>query len=549
MSKRRKRGGTRRNADALARMAGGGGAINAVHEGARKRRTERDWGSSNYTAYGAISGDEAVLRARARAAGRDSWTAASAKGAYRRHVVGIGITPRSTARDPDSGEDLEVFNNAIDELWAEWSSDCRYCDVEDRKTFIALEALAMNELFETGMHLWLLGVRPRNSQVGLTIQAIEPEQFDSRIRSFEGRTVWSGVELDAYSAAVAYHVINSPVGSLTRAGSKRIPAWQVARMMRQDRVRQAVGTPWMTPVLIKDRHCHMYDGYEVIRARSQAAFGGVITQEEGEPGNSVGLSGGTGADYTDSRENREIRLEPNMWPVLQPGEDVKFSQATAPNAQYGPFTQQQIQQIAAGIGLDAPTLGRWFADGNFSTQRMARMELYAEVDFDRTNIVLPALRQVRRRFKQLAVTQGLVEAPRFLEDPRWRRAYLRDDWQGPPKQPIDEAKYAAAQKILLSLGLTNHERIYNELGLNWRDELRKVAEIRDFARELEIDIPGLTSPAKTDPREPRPEKKDGNLDPERGTHDDEDVAAALRAGYDEDDDRETLRELLTATAG
>ncbi len=494
--------------------------IGGAYAGGKRSRVDKDWNPRNSSAESAIGGSLPLLLGRSRQMVRDNWAAASGQGAYRRHVVGTGITAVSTATDPDTGEDLEKFNDEVDELWEEWSSTPAFCDIERRKTIPAIQALWMDEIFDAGQAMTIMNYEPRRDAVGLLLQVFDPEQLDEAVTSWGGNRVWRGVEVDKFTAAIAYHVhTGGNATDVFRAKSERVEAERVLHMMRQSRARQILGVPWMHPVLVKTRHIDQYDVYTMIRARGEAAIGGVITSNDENQGNApFGTQGASGDDNLDARGNREMNFEPGMWPRMKIGEDVTFKPQETPNSTYDQFKKRQAVEAFAGMGLDYPTGARDFSKTNFSGLRQGLLENWAESDAIRTQIILPELVKVRRAFKQFAILEKRVSAPKFFTDPRWRRAYLSDDYQGPPKLPVDPAKAAAANKINMDLGIETFETILNERGINWKKQVRRMKHIKKVLDDAEIEIPGVNAPSKTSPREPRPERQNGNDDPQRGTN-------------------------------
>ena len=477
----------------------------STYAAAEKRRVERDWRPGNKSADQAIVGDLDTLRARARAAIRDDWAAASIVGGYRRHVVGIGITPRSAARNPVTGESMEEFNAEIDALWKYWGERPEFCDIERKLTMLERQHLWVNELVSVGETFTVLSYVRRPDCVGLVLQAIEVEQLDAMATQYEGRAVRNGIEIDEFGAAVAYHVhaAGHPLERY-RTNSSRIDAERMIQIFRVDRVRQTHGVTWLSAVLRKLRHAGMYDEYMMIKARIEAAFGAIATQTDSPADSTIGLAGLTGETGEDSVGNLELNLQPGMIPFLPKGADVKFPPPASPNSQYGPFTEEQIKQIAAGAGLDYGTVARCFSKGNFSSQRQGLIEVWAETDPIQRMLINRGLRRIREQFKAHAILEGRVKAPEFFGDPVWRRSYLQEEWQGPPKTWIDPAKGAAAAKIRLASKLATYQGICNELGIDWRDMFRQIAEEEKFAKELGID---LSSVASVLPSEPRPERK------------------------------------------
>ncbi len=526
------RAGSRSKLKANSRIDGNWGArdqTGGAYAGGKQSRIDKDWNPRNSSAESAISGSLPLLLGRSREMCRDNWMAASGQGAYRRHVVGTGITVVSTATNPDTGDDLERFNNEIDMLWEEWSTTAAFVDIERRKTLGAIQSLWMDEIFDAGQAMTIMNYQPRPETVGLFLQPFDPEQLDDSIPSWGENRVYRGVEVDEFTAAIAYHVhTGGNPSDVFRAGSERVESGRVLHMFRQSRARQILGVPWMHPVLVKARCTDQFDAYTLIKARGEAAFGGFITtsDDDGRGPSGFGAAARPGETGLDADGNVEINLTPGLWNRLGKNDDVKFAPPVTPNSMYDPFKRSQNTEAAAGMGLDYPTVARDFSKQNFSGLRQGLLENDGETDAIRENIILPGLRRVRVAFKEFAIMERRVLAPRFFTDPRWRREYLRDDYQGPPKLPIDPAKAAAANKINLDLGIETLETILNRLGINWKTQVRRMKQIKKVLDEAGIEIPGVNAPSKTSPREPRPEKKNGNDTP-AGEADGDDLSSRL----------------------
>lgn len=530
-----KRAIARRKLRANTGVDGSWGARNqtgGAYAAGKRSRVDKEWNPRNSSAESAIAGSLPLMLGRSRQMVRDNWMAASAQGAYRRHVVGTGITVVSTATNPDTGEDIEQFNDAIDELWEEWSSTPEFCDIERRKTVGAIQSLWMDEIFDAGQAMTIMNYQPRRDMVGLYLQVFDPEQLNDSIASFGGHRVWRGIEVDDFTAPLAYHVhTGGNPTDVFRARSERVEANRVLHMFRQSRARQILGPPWMHPVLVKARYTDQFDQYTLIKARGEAAFGGVIVSNDETQGNGpFGTQGAPGDDNLDARGNREMNMEPGMWPRLRNLEDIRFAPPVTPNSMYDPFKRRQITEAAAGMGLDYSTVARDFSKTNFSGLRQGLLETWDETDAIREQIIMPDFVRVRRAFKELAIMEDRVKAPRFFTDPRWRRAYLSDDYQGPPKLPVDPAKAAAANKINMELGIESFETILNERGVNWKQRVRRLKHIKETLDKAGIKIPGINGPSKVNPVEPRPERDDGNDDPNRGLSPDDLIEESRGAG-------------------
>ncbi|GAH34824.1 unnamed protein product, partial [marine sediment metagenome] len=173
----------------------------STYAAAEKTRLLKDWPSKTKSADEAILPDSATLNARARQAVRDDWSARSAVDGFKRHVVGTGISACSAATDPVTGEDLAEYNEAADWLWYRWNRSARLVDVEGRKNLLGFQRLVAQELMAVGEALVVLAYQPRDAEVGLVLQAVEPEQLDSCLTEYQGREVRGGVEIDGYGRA------------------------------------------------------------------------------------------------------------------------------------------------------------------------------------------------------------------------------------------------------------------------------------------------------------------------------------------------------------
>jgi len=234
----------------------------------------------------------------------------------------------------------------------------------------------------------------------------------------------------------------------------------------------------------------MYELYTISQARTQAAYHGFIE----EPANSSlptldvikRLSGKTPEGESDDADNLRVRVENGLFPVLR-GRKVTFPSPAVPNSIYDAFVATNLKRISAGTGLDLPTVARWYAEGNFSTQRMAALEMEAETETVQDLLFINgALRGIRQTWMEIAVREGKLAAPGFRESARWRAAYLATNWQGPPKRSHDRIKDAAAWKMLLGMGLATPQDFCNEQGVDLRDVYSQIAEAVALAEEYGI---------------------------------------------------------------
>lgn len=492
-----------------------------AHDAANRQRTSNDWPVDMYSADGALLPEARTIVARARSSKRNSWAVRSIVDAYRRHVVGSGITCRSSARDPLTGESLEEFNRDVDRKFWKWASNPKRCDIEGRKTLIEMQGLTIEEWATTGESFAVLHL---NADRELCIQILEPEQCaDDQLIDYNGpNQIRGGVEINEFGRPVAYWFYDRehPLEQ-GRGKPVRVPANRVMHFFRQERPRQTRGLTRLASILKKMRHLDMYDEYTLVRARMEACFGiGITSDNPLQDGDPFGLKVDAGNDGQDTRYNDEFAFEPGMVFRGQPGEELTFFDPKAPGNTYDPFKRSQIQDIAAGAGLDYPTVARDYSKANFASQREAHLERDRETDPIQRMLIDIWLAPIREAWITNEVLRGGIRAPEFFGLPDYDDFYFAADYQPPPKPWIDPSKQAAATKMALEMRLTTLKREANTLGVDSRDLIREAAEEKAFAAEQNVTLPFHEEQPKTAPQEPRPDREE---DPEAQAQEQEPV--------------------------
>ncbi len=480
--------------------------VMTAYAAAEKTRLTKDFREAPESADQAIVDSTPVLNARARAMVQNNWSACSIVSAYRRHVVGRGITSRATATNPDTGEPLTKFNEAIDMLWDRWARDRLRCDVEGRKTFHEMQSLGISEWATVGQSFMVESYVPNPNTVGLQLQIFETEQLAwdmFRFRRSGAAAIKGGIELDEVGRPIAYwfHTGEHPMESFGN-DPVRIPADRVRHLFRQDRALQTHGVTKMAAVLIKMHHLSNYDLNQIVKARMEACIGAAITKSpdlgSGSPLGTTPPAGDT--DHpVDARGDVRHLFQPGMVLELEPHEEIEFNNPTGPGGAYAPFTSQQLIEIAAGADLDYPTVARDFAKGTFSSQRQSLIERNAATDPLQGLEIDLWCRPTRARFTTFAILERKIQAPNFLTDPRWAESYLETVWQGPPKPWIDPLKQAQASILTLAARLGTRRDMLNELGTNEGDVFRQIAAEEALAKKLGIKLPEASGSTTTAP--------------------------------------------------
>lgn len=481
-------------------------ALAATFGAAERSRLTADWPTRNTSADGAIVADMDDLNARARAAVRDDWAAAAIVSGFRRHVVGVGISARAAAADPQTGTPFADFNRAADALWQEWCR-ARWCDVERRKSFYAFQSFLQSDKVTVGEAFAVVRRVARKGLPSVVLQAFEVEQLDRTIyqNPSNGNEIRKGIEIDRQGAAVAYwfYTDGHPLDTSgfipsTMYKSTRVAAEDVCHLMRVERARQTHGHSRLSAILKKLRHLQCYDEYQLVAARMEACYGAAITSDPNVPLRVFGTPAATGDATTNDNGGELVDYEPAMILRLNPGEGISWHDPTRPGELYDPFVKAQVNQISTGAGLDYTTVVRDYTGGTYSGQRQAMIERDYEINPEQQDLIEHFCEPVYEAVIEDAILAGLLDAPGFETDVALRRAYLRAEWRPQAKPWIDPANQAGAAEVALRNKLTTRRAILNEQGEDWREVFAQLA-----AEEAELQRLNIGQPAEP-PKQQQP---------------------------------------------
>src|SRR3954470_4573487 len=250
-------------------------------------------------------------------------------------LVGSGVVAQSAHPSPTA---RTVVNQRSD-AWVDRA------DWEGLRDFYGLQASMARSLVVDGEALALMLVDPATGE--LRVRLLPPESLDA---SYDtnlgvGAQVVGGVELDSLGRRVAYHLtLDDPTGFRQRR--MRVDAQDVVHVFRPDYPGQQRGVSWFAPVILR---LHDHDGSvdaQLVRQKIAALLTGFITNATGEPVPPAFADGSP-----DDSGNLAGGLEPGVLKVLQPGEDVKFSEPANIGAEAIEFLKLTAREIAVGCGL------------------------------------------------------------------------------------------------------------------------------------------------------------------------------------------------------
>jgi len=365
-------------------------------------------GSANAT-NGIISD---ILRNRSRDLTRNNPWAGKALLVIETNTVGYGIVTNIKAK-------AKTRKDRVNKAWLQWSESTS-CDYDGRLAFPAIQALILRSVVESGeVFIRKRAITlERMGELGLNVpfqlQILESDYLDSNKNGAselsDGNYMLSGIEFNSQGDRVyywlhPYHPGDSVLG-LTQENnfgtSSRVPASEILHVYRQDRPGQIRGIPWASPVMITLRDLQQYSDAELLKQRIAACSVAVITETEIPDYATLPISGDLNEDLGISD-----RLTPGAIEILPPGKDVKFN-SPPQNLGYVDHTRSKLHEISCGYGISYESLTGDYSQVNFSSARMAHIEMGRMILKIQWNILIPLfLKPVWRWFSEFSIFSGL----------------------------------------------------------------------------------------------------------------------------------------------
>lgn len=465
-----------------------------IYDGVGGGRRAMAWSVGNPGAVAALLYSQNELRAKSRDLVRRNAWANAALESYVANAVGTGIKPQSMVKDA-------TVRETIQSLWRDWTVQADAAGLTD---FYGVQALACRSMLEGGESLVRLRYRrPEDGlPVALQVQVLEAEHLPVTMNTTaeNGNLIRAGIEFDRLGKRVAYHLYRThpedgalaPMSSSAGMDTVRIDAAEILHLFRPLRPGQIRGEPWLARALVKLNELDQYDDAELVRKKTAAMFAGFITRI-GPEDNLLGegLSDPSGVALAG--------LEPGTMQILEPGEDVKFSQPADVGASYAEFLRMQFRAVAAAMGVTYEQLTGDLTQVNYSSIRAGLLEFRRRVEAVQHGVLVHQLcRPIWQAFIDQAVLEGALTLPGYgRKTAPLRREYLSVKWIPQGWQWVDPQKEFKAMVTAIRAGLLSRSEAIGSFGYDAEDVDREIAA--DNAR---ADALGLVF--ESDPRHDQP---------------------------------------------
>ena len=472
------------------RFFGNSAGSTPTYDGIGSGRRAIAWSVGNPGAIAALLTTQNELRAKSRDLVRRNAWANAALESYAANAIGTGIKPQSMVIDP-------ALREGIQSLWRDWTETADAAGLTD---FYGLQAMACRAMLEGGEAL--VRIRYRRPEdgfpVAMQLQVLEPEHLPVTMSTTaeNGNLIRAGIEFDRLGRRVAYHLYRSHpedgAFSVMSSGSSmeivRVDAAEIIHLFRPLRPGQIRGEPWLARALVKLNELDQYDDAELVRKKTAAMFAGFITRMAPEDNL-------MGEGPSDPNGIAMAGLEPGTMQILEPGEDVKFSQPADVGGSYSEFLRMQFRAVAAAMGVTYEQLTGDLTQVNYSSIRAGLLEFRRRVESLQHGVIVHQLcRPIWRAWMEQAVLEGALVLPGFIRGgPLKRRQYLACKWIPQGWQWVDPKKEFDAMLTAIRAGLLSRSEAISANGYDAEDVDREIAA--DNAR---ADALGLV--LESDPR-------------------------------------------------
>ena len=446
------------------------GNTTPTYDGVGGGRRSLSWSVGNPGAVAAMLFNQNELRAKSRDLVRRNAWANSALESYVANAIGTGIKPQSMLTDA-------LQREAVQALWRNWTVEADAAGLTD---FYGLQAMACRAMLEGGEALIRLRYRrPEDGlSVALQIQVLEPEHLpvQMNLQSDNGNLIRAGIEFDRLGRRVAYHLYRShpqdgllaPMSGDGGLTTVRVDAAEIIHLFRPLRPGQIRGEPWLARALVKLNELDQYDDAELVRKKTAAMFAGFVTRLSPEDNL-------MGEGVSDSNGVALAGLEPGTMQILEPGEDIKFSQPADVGGSYSEFLRMQFRAVAAAMGVTYEQLTGDLSLVNYSSIRAGLLEFRRRVEALQHGVIVHQLcRPIWQAWMDQAVLEGSLKMPGYSLAAK-RRNYQCVKWIPQGWQWVDPLKEADAMKAAIRSGLMSRSEAISANGYDAEDVDREIA--------------------------------------------------------------------------
>jgi len=450
------------------------------YKGAEVSRLNYDWIVSPITADAAIRQGGIRLRARARDLARNNSHIKQFLSLLAANVIGPkGIRLQAQVKN-NNKELLKPINDKIEAAWIDWSFRPT---TDKRGTLKKLSRLLIKTLAKDG-EVFVRMVRGfEGNKYLFALQPIDASQIDyefNRPARPGHNEIRLGIEVDAWGAAVAYHIATTIEPDNLMRRFERIPADKIIHIYDPEEINQTRGVTWLNSVMLPIKMLEGYAEAELVAARTAAAKMGFIQSKSGEEGEFVAPG-----PEEESAEPVETELEasPGVIEQLPPGLEFQAWDPTHPTSAFSEFMKGQLRMMASGLHTSYNALASDLEGVNFSSLRsglLIERDIWKTIQDWWSDEFLSI---VYAKWLEAALLSGAL-----VLDSRDFKKFLAVKWLPRGWPWVDPLKDVQANILAVQNGLSSRTELLAEKGADIEDVLTDIKHENELAESMGISI-------------------------------------------------------------
>ena len=275
----------------------------------------------------------------------------------------------------------------------------------------------------------------------------------------------------------------------------RIPASEIIHFFKKERPGVVRGVPLLYSCINRLRHLSKYEEAELVATRAAANYMGIITSEQedfGEP--NTDDEGG----YAGSSQSAEESLKPGIIKRLADGESFSSFTPNRPNNAFAEFHRSNLRAIASGTGISYQELSRDTSQSNFSSARLDMISVRDIWKMFQADFIAQVLQPIYEAWLEQAVLSGALN---FQDYPLRPERYEAVKWQPRGWSWVDPEKEIKGIILGLAAGTITYSEVFAERGKDFMEELKIMAQDRQWLQEAGINPILLTQYLFGDPNQ------------------------------------------------
>jgi len=279
---------------------------------------------------------------------------------------------------------------------------------------------------------------------------------------------------------------------------------QIFHFFDNERIDQRRGLPMLAPVIEDLRTITRLTKSELTSAliasmftvfiKDQSGMGGTM-QEGYTPSETINGGGGDGPNDTQepktSGNEFDLEMGPGTIQYLDDDKDISIAETRNKN-DFAGFFKAMATQVSAATDIPYEIIFLEF-QRSYSAMRGAINEAWKKFRRERVRVAKRICQPWYEAVIKEAILKGRIKAPRFFDDPIYKKEWCRAKWVGAGQGHIDPLKEVRASALKIREGLSTRAQEYSlEQGERWEPMIEQLAVENNKMLDLGLPVSGIT---------------------------------------------------------